>query len=82
MKDLLAKLLGMFHKPEPTKPVEIWPFPTPEAVEKAKECCGKCQKPAAKKPVAKKVPAKGIVAAKKTAKKAAKKGGKKMKKAC
>jgi hypothetical protein len=30
MKDLLAKLLSMFHKPEPTKPVEpveAWPFP-------------------------------------------------------
>lgn len=42
MKDLLAKLLGMFHKPEPTKPVEPWPFPA------EKECCGGCNKPAKK----------------------------------
>ena len=43
----------MFHKPEPTKPVESWPFPVVEE---------------AKAPAKKKVAAKGVVAAaKKTA---------------
>ena len=32
MKALLAKLLGMFHTPEPAKPVEPWPFPKEEVV--------------------------------------------------
>ena len=31
MKDLLAKLLGMFHKPEPTEPIKV-----PVKVEEAK----------------------------------------------
>ena len=34
MKALLAKLLSLFKQPEPTKPVELWPFP--EQVEEAK----------------------------------------------
>ena len=41
MKDLLAKLLGMFHQPEATKPVDI-----PVVAEK--QCCGNCNKPAKK----------------------------------
>jgi hypothetical protein len=52
MKDLLAKLLGMFHKPEPTKPVEpveAWPFPV-----KTKTTKKQVKKPAVKKPAAKK----------------------------
>ena len=47
MKDLLAKLLSMFHKPEPTKPVEpveAWPFPV-----ETKTAKKQVQKPAAKK---------------------------------
>jgi hypothetical protein len=37
MKNLLAKLLSMFHKPEPTKPVEpveAWPFPVETKIAK------------------------------------------------
>ena len=41
MKALLARLFRMFHSPEPTKPVEPWPFPTPEAIEKAKKAACK-----------------------------------------
>lgn len=63
MKDLLAKLIRMFHQPEATKPVEPWPFPKVSS----EKCCGGCNKPA-KKTVAKKKPA-----AKKTAVKKAKK---------
>ena len=54
MRDLLAKVIRMFHQPEPTKLVESWPFPPVSA--EPKECCGKCTKPA-KKTVAKKKPA-------------------------
>lgn len=54
MKDLLAKLLGMFHKPDPQQPVEPWPFPVVKEEPKA--------------PAKKRVAAKGVVAAaKKTA---------------
>lgn len=42
MKNLLAKLLGMFKQADPQKPVEPWPFPA------EKECCGGCNKPAKK----------------------------------
>lgn len=66
MKDLLAKLIRMFHQPEATKPVEPWPFP-----KDCKGSCGDCkgsEKKPAKKTVAKKKPA-----AKKTAVKKAKK---------
>jgi hypothetical protein len=52
MKDLLAKLLSMFHKPEPTKPVEpveAWPFPV-----ETKTAKKQVKKPAVKKPAVKK----------------------------
>ena len=44
----------MFRQSNPQKPVEAWPFPTEEAIKKAKECCGGCDKPAKKKPAVKK----------------------------
>ena len=73
MKDLLAKLLGMFHKPEATKVVEPWPFPpVVEVCEPREKCCGGCKKPA-KKPAVKKPVAKKTVDKKKPAIKKAKK---------
>lgn len=59
MKDLLAKLLGMFRQPEPTKPVETFSV-------KAEETKKPGKKSVPAKP--KRVAAKGVVAAaKKTA---------------
>ena len=58
MKNLLAKLLSMFHKPEPTKPVEpveAWPFPVET----------KPAKKQVKKAPARKTPAKKTTKAKK-----------------
>jgi hypothetical protein len=54
MRELLASIFRLFKKPDPQKPVEAWPFPTEEAIKKAKECCGGCDKPAKKKPAVKK----------------------------
>ena len=67
MKDLLAKLLGMFHKPEPTKPIEVWPFPPVEEAKAApkKRVAAKGVVAAAKKTAAKKTPAKKAATKKK-----------------
>lgn len=68
MKALLAKLLGMFRQPEPTKPVDPRPFPkvTEDFAPRKEAAKATPKKRVSAKP--KKVAAKGVVAAaKKTA---------------
>lgn len=79
MKDLLAKLIRIFHQPEPQKPVDPWPFPkVSEDFEPREKCCGGCNKPAKKpaKPIARKKPAAKKIAVKKATKQPAKKASK------
>jgi hypothetical protein len=62
MKALLTKLLSLFKQPEPTKPVEPWPFP--EQVKEMKATPKKTRALPAKATVAKAAGKKSIASKK------------------